>query len=437
MNAHDVGTKAVDARTPVSAPAMTTWTAKVRPAFARTYSRACAQFVRLSCGGQEAERAFGRVAVVAALGRNNGIASGARLQHAMLRRMGVDAELIDAGAVLRNPLFRARHTPASAYVVHCGGPQTAQLLVAMLPAASRAWRIGYWAWELPDPPRDWNGFDGLIHEVWTPSRFSQRSLRRLTGLPVEVVPHVVPVARRRVRDVARPFTVLCFGDSRSSFARKNPMGALAAFRAAFGDSQAARLVIKLSGGAGDACAVQRAAAGCGNVTVLREFLDADALAALHASADVLLSLHRAEGFGLPMLEAMAHGVPVIATAWSGNLDFMDGTNAVLVPARLAPVADDAGIYRDSVWAEPDLDVAAAALRGLAQDADRWSRLSVAAHAAASALARQVPATLLQPRRRRDEMRAAVAARMAGLKQPPSTPSRAAPPAWEPVHGEHG
>ncbi|WP_137127538.1 glycosyltransferase family 4 protein [Roseomonas sp. HF4] len=416
---------------------MTPWKAQFKPALAQVYSRACAQYVRLSVGSAEAERSFGRVAIVAALGRNNGIANGARLQHAMLRRMGVDAELIDAGAVLRNPLFRSRHTPASAYVVHCGGPQTAQLLTAMMPAAARAWRIGYWAWELPDPPRDWHGFDSLLHEVWTPSRFSQRSLRRLTDLPMEVVPHVVPVARRRTRDGACPFTVLCFGDSRSSFARKNPMGAIAAFRAAFGDSPGARLVVKLNGGAEDGCELARAAAGCANVTILRDFLDADALARLHASADVLLSLHRAEGFGLPMIEAMGHGVPVIATAWSGNLDFMDGTNAVLVPARLVPVVDDAGIYRDSVWAEPDLDVAAAALRGLAQDPERWSRLSVAAHAAASALARQVPTALLQPRRRRDEIRATVAARMAGPNQTAPTALRGAPPAWEPVQGEHG
>jgi glycosyltransferase involved in cell wall biosynthesis len=416
---------------------MSPWKTRLKPALAQAYSLACAQFVRLSVGSAQAERSFRRVAIVAALGRNNGIANGARLQHALLRSMGVDAELIDADAALHNPLFRARHAPASAYVVHCGGPQTAQLLVAMLPAAARAWRIGYWAWELPDPPRDWQGFDALLHEVWTPSRFSQRSLLRLTDLPVEVVPHVVPVARRRMRDAARPFTVLCFGDSRSSFARKNPMGAIAAFRAAFGDSPAAHLVVKLNGGVVGECQVARAAAGCANITILRDFLDAESLARLHASADVLLSLHRAEGFGLPLIEAMGHGVPVVATAWSGNLDFMDATNAVLVPARLVPVADDAGIYRDSVWAEPDLDVAAAALRVLAQDREQWSRLSIAAHAAASALARQVPTALLQPRRRRDEIRATVAARIAGPSQTASTALRGAPAAWEPVQGEHG
>ncbi len=45
--------------------------------------------------------------------------------------------------------------------------------------------------------------------------------------------------------------------------------------------------------------------------------------ALIAGADVLVSLHRAEGFGLTPAEAMALGTPVLATAFSGVLDFLD------------------------------------------------------------------------------------------------------------------
>ena len=41
-----------------------------------------------------------------------------------------------------------------------------------------------------------------------------------------------------------------------------------------------------------------------------------------AACDCYVSLHRSEGLGLTMAEAMAVGKPVVATAWSGNLDFM-------------------------------------------------------------------------------------------------------------------
>jgi glycosyltransferase involved in cell wall biosynthesis len=45
---------------------------------------------------------------------------------------------------------------------------------------------------------------------------------------------------------------------------------------------------------------------------------------------VFVSLHRAEGFGLVNAEAMARGKVVIATAWSGNMDFMSASNSLPV-----------------------------------------------------------------------------------------------------------
>lgn len=384
----------------------------VKPVLAAMDARLRAVMLRIGCRGHVARRAFDRVAIVCALGRHNGIAAGAVLQQAMLARLGVQADLVDAGAALHNPFFRARHVPASAYILHCGAPQTARLLSAVMPAAARAWRVGYWAWELPDPPADWHGHDALLHEIWTPSRFSRESLGRLTALPIEVVPHVVPGALERRQRRMGPFTVLCLADSRSSHARKNPMGAIVAFRRSFGASREARLIVKLNGAPAAHRDIEALAAGCGNVTLVYDWLDAQGLVGLFRSADALLSLHRSEGFGLPMLEAMAQGVPVVATGWSGNLDFMDQDCATLVPAELVAVQDASGIYRNSVWAEPDLDAAAQALRRLADDPRHSEGRSMAAHAAASAWARRLPSDVVWAGTRRGRLRAAVVARIA-------------------------
>jgi len=60
------------------------------------------------------------------------------------------------------------------------------------------------------------------------------------------------------------------------------------------------------------------------IHVIHGNLSPDEIAGLYKRADVkgLISLTRGEGFGLPLLEAAAAGLPVIATNWSGHLDFL-------------------------------------------------------------------------------------------------------------------
>ena len=81
------------------------------------------------------------------------------------------------------------------------------------------------------------------------------------------------------------------------------------------------------------------------------------------------------------------GLPVVATGWSGNLEFMDASNSILVPYELVPVADGAGVYgAGSHWAEPRIEAAAQALRRLADDPAY--RAAMAAAARRSSLARR-------------------------------------------------
>ena len=72
-------------------------------------------------------------------------------------------------------------------------------------------------------------------------------------------------------------------------------------------------------------------------------------------ADCYVSLHRSEGFGLTLAEAMSCCKPVIATAYSGNMEFMTEENSFLVPYRLIEIEKDHGPYKKGcVWADPDL-----------------------------------------------------------------------------------
>jgi glycosyltransferase involved in cell wall biosynthesis len=72
--------------------------------------------------------------------------------------------------------------------------------------------------------------------------------------------------------------------------------------------------------------------------------------------DCFLSLHRSEGFGRGLAEAMYLGKPVIATGYSGNMDFTNNHNACLVDYTLIPVkGNEYPFAAGQKWADPDID----------------------------------------------------------------------------------
>lgn len=325
----------------------------------------------------EAPRSFAKVVIVAELSRNSGIVQGARLQYECMTRAGFNVQLVDSTAGIRNPLHRVEHEPGSVYIFHSGGPQIVTQVRSVMPYAAKAYRIAYWAWELPVAPRFWPSARGLVSEIWTCSDFSKRSLEQCYSVPVLAVPHVIHPSGAPAKTRGVPFEVLAFADSRSSLRRKNPEGALSAFSAAFGNSDRVRLTLKLTGRRDDCKDLLERAARMPNVRLITDYLHEADLRKLFQTSHVLLSLHRAEGFGIPMLEAMSHGTPVIATNWSGNLDYMDGSNSMLVPCSMTPIGNDPvyARYADTLWAEPDIDHAAHCLKSLSSDRDLYDRLS--------------------------------------------------------------
>ena len=229
---------------------------------------------------------------------------------------------------------------------------------------------------MPEVPPEWRPAAACVSQIWVPSRFTAAAVEplltgriRIVPPPLAIVPPVVSVATRADFDLAQDATVVLVSfNLASSFVRKNPFAAIAAFRGAFGDRPDRILVLKVShpehAPADFARLSQMAQAP--NIRIDTRTLSPGDRHALTACADIVLSLHRGEGFGLVMAEAMLLGKPVIATGWSGNTDFMDGSNAALVPYRLAPARDDRSVYR-GLWAEPDVAAAAETLRSLADD----------------------------------------------------------------------
>ncbi len=179
-------------------------------------------------------------------------------------------------------------------------------------------------------------------------------------------------------------------DPSSDPARKNPTAAIAAFRHAFSANETnVRLVFRLNNadstqmGRDTLKLLMEAAGGDSRIGFIVKPLSYREALSFYASADAYVSLHRSEGLGLGMLESMRLGVPVIATAWSGNMTFMDHGSACLVRYRLTQTNGNHAFYKAEVlgpqarWAEPVVEDAAVWMRLLHEQPDERRRRGAA------------------------------------------------------------
>ncbi len=236
--------------------------------------------------------------------------------------------------------------------------------------------IAVWQWEVERFP-DWMArAESHVDEIWVASQHAAHAVREQTTKAVHVfsLPVVRPMPSSRSRaslGLPEGFIFLFCFDFDSVFERKNPLGVVAAFSRAFPPGSGPQLVIKSVRGDAhpeDLAPLRAAAAERPDIHVLDGYLDRGDQAGLMAACDAYVSLHRAEGFGLTIAEAMALGKPVIATGYSGNLEFMDETNSWLVPYELVPIPQGYDPYpAGALWAKPDIDVAAEVMRRIVND----------------------------------------------------------------------
>ncbi len=121
------------------------------------------------------------------------------------------------------------------------------------------------------------------------------------------------------------------------------------------------------------------AADCAQIILIDANFSRDRVNALLYHCDCYLSLHRCEGFGLTLAEAMFYGKPTIATGFSGNLEFMNSSNSLLVDYQPIELDRDLVYFgKGTVWAEADLDCASNYLRQVVEDPALANRIGARA-----------------------------------------------------------
>lgn len=261
-----------------------------------------------------------------------------------------------------------KHTPCKeGIVIHSGFPH----FYRMEPDKIHIARVML---ESDSLPRLWANVLNTMDEVWVAAEFNVKTFaaggvdpKKLVVVPEMVDPGFVPA--KKAKPKGGPFSFLSVFLDLSL--RKGWEVMLHEFATRFAGDKNAEWVVRCSSESARKLsavilALKKRGHATGNIKVIGKEMSMDQLLKLYQAADCYVLPTRGEGFGRPYLEAAACGLPVIATGWSGHMDFLNSGNSRLLQYNMVdvPVPDALDCYflAGQKWAEPSHDDLGRALR---------------------------------------------------------------------------
>ena len=239
-------------------------------------------------------------------------------------------------------------------------PHTFASLFETYPVLRKKYVVGYCVWEASELPISYREAIRQVQEIWTCSQYCLEIFARHHPRVI-YVPHVIErdtsyseadgeyIGRAISYD---PGNFYFFMVTKLWDLRKNTTALMAAFRNQRSVMPKARLIIK-AGPQDDAGALVT-----DGIIVLRENLNETQMNALYATADAYVSPHHSEGWGLTLSDAMLFQKPTIATGYSGNREFMNADNSLLLDFAEDHIKPEDCFYlfdSSMKWAYPSLD----------------------------------------------------------------------------------
>lgn len=300
---------------------------------------------------------------------SSGYGNAARAYIYALHNSGVELSVVDLSRherQVRDPLVESlvgRSLEADFHLFH-GIPPIWAREAFRVPNA-----IAMTVWETDSMPAQWRNTLNHVLEVWLPCDFNVSAFQHQLSKPVFKLPHaMIPVA-----GASPPESNAALHVNADDFVfysifewqdRKCPLGQLTAYFRAYPEDGPHMFVLKSNPGAVRAAEqtvdeARRQTGSLARVAVHCEAWSEAELDALHRRGDCYVSLHRGEGWCYPLFEAACRGIPVIATAYSGPLEYLSEPAHQLVSYTLTSVQQPYIYYHPRMrWADPDLTEAA-------------------------------------------------------------------------------
>ncbi len=237
-------------------------------------------------------------------------------------------------------------------------PHDYQSIYDALPVLRTKYVISYCVWEASELPVAYQRSLALVQEVWTCSEYCLSIIKKYCPR-VFRIPHTIErekashdiddaIICRLISFDPHNYYFLCIG--RTLGVRKNLKELVRIFEATYSSMPNARLVIK--GLPGDPILRSRDP----RVIYLPMGFSESQINALYKAANVYVSAHHSEGWGLTLSDAILFGKPVVATGYSGNLEFMNENNSFLLRYTENYIREDdlfGSFTTHMKWADPD------------------------------------------------------------------------------------
>jgi len=341
------------------------------------------------------------VQLIGPLDKASGLGQATRLSASILDNLPYSQNIVNFD--LDNPAPKGPNTNVSAStlgrsrvnIIHLNA-ESIPLAIAYNPDVfTDSYNIGYFFWELDTPALSHKLALDMLDEIWVCSEYGVKQYKDHCDKPVVNVGMTYGPANAPAKEVCKEYLRDEFGlglqstvflttfDSFSFVQRKNPISVIRAFKNSFTNEEDVILLIKTQNKSFIKDAVQEKMwraidheiSGDERIKLINFTFKYDELLKFKKAADCYVSLHRSEGFGFGMIEAMSLGVPVIATNYSGNLEFCKPDNCWLIDASEKYLAENDYIFvtPGQKWAEPDILHAGKAMRECYENLEERTR----------------------------------------------------------------